>query len=140
MARTVLVSKAFPCSHGPDRCVSGNPIWYVQQWESHLSIELIRNSGVEPFANGTGCCAPDVTQHIMLSNTSSFPTAQVKTMAGLPTEGLFHVPTKIIDPSIAWEFAQFDPAGPFKEPTTAGTQHRFEKGECITDTWYRCDQ
>ena len=70
--------------------------------------------------NGTGCCAPDVTQLISLSNVTGFPTAQLKPNAGLSTEGLWHVPAKIVDPSIAWEVAQFDAAGPFTTPSTAG--------------------
>jgi hypothetical protein len=60
---------------------------------------------------------------ISLSNITAFPTAQIKAGAGLSTEGLWHVPAKIVDPNIAWEFAQFSVAGPWTEPTTAGMYH-----------------
>lgn len=83
------------------------------------------SSGTTPVINGTGCCQPDVKQQVMISNNTGFPTAQIKTMAGLPTEGLFHVPAKITDPKTTWEFAQFSAAGQWKEPSTAAVINDF---------------
>ncbi|KAE9978646.1 hypothetical protein Vi05172_g3830 [Venturia inaequalis] len=108
------------------------------QWQSlydyqkDFKVRMIRidvypepQFGTTPVINGTGCCQPGVTQQVMISNNTGFPTAQIKTMEGLPTEGLFHVPAKITDPKTTWEFARFDAAGQWKEPSTAGVINDF---------------
>lgn len=68
---------------------------------------------------GAGCCDAGVEQLISITNTTGFPTAGLNIGAGVTARGLWHYPATITDSSIAWEIAQFAPAGLFSSVTTA---------------------
>ncbi|CAI6080381.1 unnamed protein product [Clonostachys chloroleuca] len=64
--------------------------------------------GTTPGADG-GCCTSPVTQNISFSDTSDFPTAQLKANVKVGTDGLYHVPATITDSSTTKAVAVFTP-------------------------------
>ncbi|KAK3314060.1 hypothetical protein B0H66DRAFT_643511 [Apodospora peruviana] len=79
-------------------------------------------------ANGDGCCDSGVEQLVKFTDTTYFPTARVKTNAGVSTVGLWHVPAVITNSTLAKQFAAFDAGGPFTTQTTAGVINTFPGG------------
>jgi len=76
--------------------------------------------GVTTAVAQTGCCSAGNEQLVSISNDSAFAFANIKTYAGLGTQGLWHYPAKIVNDSWTWEIAAFEPAEVFTERTTAG--------------------
>ncbi|POS84729.1 hypothetical protein EPUL_001873 [Erysiphe pulchra] len=102
----------------------------IDQWTSifdyqvKFGVRLVRIDALPAEEFGTassnvGCCEGSVEQLISISDTSSFPSAGLKTNAGVSTKGLWHYPTTITNNSTATEFAQFAPAGSFSGASTA---------------------
>ncbi|KAK1774840.1 hypothetical protein QBC45DRAFT_423768 [Copromyces sp. CBS 386.78] len=83
--------------------------------------------GVDLAVAGAGCCNTGVEQLIAFSDTSAFPTANVKTGAGVSTQGLWHYPAKIVNATIAKTIATFAPSsdGTFTTTTTAAVINTF---------------
>nr|OQO32165.1 hypothetical protein B0A51_00534 [Rachicladosporium sp. CCFEE 5018] len=71
-------------------------------------------------ANGaTGCCADGVEQTFAFTNSTGFPTANIKTGATVSTLGLYHYPAKISSTANTWAIAQFGTSGGFTAKSTA---------------------
>jgi len=72
---------------------------------------MVRLNSYPQSAYGTttssgGCCNSGVEQLISISNATGFPTANIKTEAGMTTENLYHYSATITD-SNTWEVASF---------------------------------
>ncbi|KAN0072001.1 hypothetical protein V8E54_009730, partial [Elaphomyces granulatus] len=69
-----------------------------------------------------GCCDPGVEQNLYFTDTSSFPTAGLKTQPGanVSTKGLGHYPASITNTNTTKEIAQFAANSQFNSTTTAG--------------------
>lgn len=66
-----------------------------------------------------GCCDSTVEQFVSFTNTTGFPTANLKADAGITTAGLWHYPAKITDPSTTWEVASFSAGGGYEKSSAA---------------------
>ena len=62
------------------------------------------------------------------TNTSGFPTANLKQGATVSTIGLYHYPATITDASTTWEVASFGPGPGFTSRTTGAVVNRFANG------------
>ncbi|KAK3719246.1 hypothetical protein LTR37_004465 [Vermiconidia calcicola] len=82
-------------------------------------------------ADGTGCCGRDVEQLISFTNTSGFPTANLKANAAITHMNMWHYPARITDPATTFEIAKWAPAadGSFTSDTTAAVINYFENRE-----------
>ncbi|KAH8591153.1 hypothetical protein B0O99DRAFT_551159 [Bisporella sp. PMI_857] len=95
----------------------------IYQYQVTFGVRLVRIDVFPGPSSGTyaiGGCCDGVEQLIQISNTTAFPSAGLKAGAGLSTEGLWHYPAGISDPTIASEFATFGPATGFPTTSTAG--------------------
>jgi hypothetical protein len=81
--------------------------------------------GTTTAPEGSGCCSLDDEQMISLTNSSGFPTANIKTGATLSSKNIFHYPAVITDESTTWEVAKYGPGGAFSEDTTAAVINDF---------------
>lgn len=75
--------------------------------------------GATTAISGAGCCATGVEQLISITNATGFPTANIKTGAGVSTTGLWHYPATITNATIATPIAAFEPSGQFTTSTVA---------------------
>ena len=69
--------------------------------------------------NGGGCCAAGAEQLVSFTNTAAFPSAGIKTGAGMTTQGLWHYNAQVTDTSTTTEIAQFGAGGGFPTSTAA---------------------
>jgi hypothetical protein len=76
-------------------------------------------TGSTPAVDKTGCCNAGTEQFVSISNDTAFPTARLKTYAGVSTFGLWHTPARIVNDTWTWEVAAFEPADIFTTRTTA---------------------
>jgi hypothetical protein len=94
------------------------------QYQVSFGVRMVRLDVFPTAEFGTvdigGCCNTGVEQLISISSTAQFPTAGLKTGAGLSTQGLWHYPATISNATIATAFAQFAPATGFATTSTAG--------------------
>lgn len=76
---------------------------------------------------GAGCCGSGVEQNLYFTDTSSFPTAGLKTQsgAGVSTLGLWHYPASIANTTTTREIAQFAANAQFNSPSSAGVINNF---------------
>ena len=81
--------------------------------------------GTTTAPEGSGCCSADDEQFISLTNSSGFPTANIKTGATLSSKNIYHYPAVITDGSTTWEVAKYGPGGAFSEDTTAAVINDF---------------
>lgn len=72
-----------------------------------------------------GCCADNVEQLMSFTNTTGFPTANLKSGATVSTANLYHYPAKITDAKTTWKIAQFAASGNFKSSSVAGVINNF---------------
>lgn len=109
----------------------------IYAYQGNYSVRLVR---IDEFpgpafgaktadANGGGCCSTGVEQLVSFSNTTAFPSANLKTNAGVTTSGLWHYPAVITDPATTWEIAKFGAGGSFSTETTAGVINNFNGRE-----------
>ncbi|KAH6693759.1 hypothetical protein F5X68DRAFT_164648 [Plectosphaerella plurivora] len=78
--------------------------------------------------SGDGCCDTGVEQLISFTNTTGFPTANLKTNAGITSQGLYHYPATITDPTTTFQVAKFGPGGPYTTDSTAAVINSFPDG------------
>ncbi|KAF4637773.1 hypothetical protein G7Y89_g292 [Cudoniella acicularis] len=82
----------------------------IYNYQTVFGVRMVRLDVAPSASTGTaslgGCCTTG-DQEVSISNDTAFPTAGLQVGAGLSTTGLWHYPAKIIDSSIATEFAQF---------------------------------
>lgn len=64
-------------------------------------------SAVAAADGSEGCCNNNAEQLISFTNTTGFPTANLKTGAGITTQNLWHYPAKITNSKTTWKIAQF---------------------------------
>ncbi|KFZ02885.1 hypothetical protein V502_11414 [Pseudogymnoascus sp. VKM F-4520 (FW-2644)] len=83
-----------------------------------VRIDVYPGAGSGTVALG-GCCGSGVEQLVSLTDTSDFPTAGLKTGAGISTIGMWHYPASIVNSTIAKPFLQFAPASGFAATSTA---------------------
>ncbi|THY70582.1 hypothetical protein D6C94_08476 [Aureobasidium pullulans] len=85
--------------------------------------------GVTPTIPGAGCCAAGVEQLLSFTNTSGFPTANLKQGATISTQGIWHYPATITDPDNVWEVAGLAASseGTFSNPSSAAVIHQAGK-------------
>ncbi|KAG8163143.1 hypothetical protein KVR01_007621 [Diaporthe batatas] len=80
------------------------------------------------LAGAGGCCDAGVEQLISFTNTSLFPTANLKANAGITSQGLYHYPAVITDPSTTTQAAKFGPGGSYSTDTVAAVVNKFPGG------------
>ncbi|CAD6500007.1 BgTH12-04112 [Blumeria graminis f. sp. triticale] len=114
---------------GFQSALSSNQWSTLFEYQVNFGVRLVRvdNFPTAEFGTSTtgGCCNDGVEQLISISNTSTFPTAGLKTDAGLSTQGLWHYPATITNNSIASEFAQFTAIDGLSISSTAGVINTF---------------
>jgi hypothetical protein len=81
---------------------------------------LTDSAGTTTWIDKTGCCNSGKEQLVSITNDTAFPTANIKTYAGMSTDGLYHYPARIVNESWTYEVAAFEPVDAFTERTTAG--------------------
>lgn len=107
----------------------------IYEYQRQFGIRMVRLNvyplpefGASTAVPGKGCCDAGVEQLVSFTDTSEFPSANLKTGAGVTTKGLAHFPAVVTNASIATSFAAFEPAGIFTESTTAGVINKFDDG------------
>ncbi|KAH7400448.1 hypothetical protein BKA64DRAFT_482127 [Cadophora sp. MPI-SDFR-AT-0126] len=81
--------------------------------------------GVTTTIDEQGCCDADVEQLVSFTDTSDFPTANLKVGAGMTTKSQWHYPATITNSTLARPIAQFAAGGPFNSPSTAAVINNF---------------
>ncbi|KAE8149979.1 hypothetical protein BDV25DRAFT_155333 [Aspergillus avenaceus] len=76
-------------------------------------------------AVGGGCCDSGVEQLVSFSDVSDFPTAGLKTGAGVSTSGLWHYPATVSDTATTKEIARFAANANYGSDTTAAVINNF---------------
>ncbi|KAL2678907.1 hypothetical protein Neosp_009659 [[Neocosmospora] mangrovei] len=129
----VVDSVSYEYSDGWRSAISTEQWEKIYEYQINFKVRLVRineypgpNFGTS--ASGAGCCAEGVDQLISLTDTSDFPTANLKTDAGLSTKGIWHYPATITD-SNTKQIAKFGPGGDYAEDTVAGVINTFEGRE-----------
>ncbi|KAJ4168868.1 hypothetical protein NW754_010799 [Fusarium falciforme] len=129
----VVDSVSYEYSDGWRSAISTEQWEKIYEYQINFKVRLVRineypgpNFGTT--ASGAGCCAEGVDQLISLTDTSDFPTANLKTNAGLSTKGIWHYPATITD-SNTKQIAKFGPGGDYAEDTVAGVINTFEGRE-----------
>ncbi|RSL61026.1 hypothetical protein CEP54_006446 [Fusarium duplospermum] len=129
----VVDSVSYEYSDGWRSAISTEQWEKIYEYQINFKVRLVRineypgpNFGTS--ASGAGCCADGVDQLISLTDTSDFPTANLKTDAGLSTKGIWHYPATITD-SNTKQIAKFGPGGDYAEDTVAGVINTFEGRE-----------
>ncbi|KAJ5469590.1 hypothetical protein N7539_009208 [Penicillium diatomitis] len=77
-----------------------------------------------------GCCNPGVEQDISFTDTSDFPTAGLRTGAGVSTEGLWHYPATISNTTSTKQIAAFAANSVVSTDSTAAVINNFD-GPCL---------
>jgi len=112
----------------------------IHEYQTNFHVRLVRIDEYPGPAfgaasvNGGGCCDSGVEQLISFTNTDDFPTANLKTDAGVTTSGLWHYPARITDPETTKEIAKFGPGGPYDEDSTAAVINNFNGREQLV--WF----
>ncbi|KAM0421275.1 hypothetical protein ACHAPT_010997 [Fusarium lateritium] len=129
----VVDAVSYQYSDGWRSAISTEQWEKIYEYQINFKVRLVRineypgpNFGTT--ANGDGCCAEGVDQLISITDTSDFPTANLKTNAGVSTKGIWHYPATITD-SNTKEIAKFGPGGSYSSDTTAGVINTFEGRE-----------
>ncbi|SPO01410.1 related to extracellular serine-rich protein [Cephalotrichum gorgonifer] len=127
----ILSEVSYQYSDGWRSALTETQLQTLYTYQTDFGVRMVRLDvyptaafGATP-AGSDGCCAAGVDQPISITDDSDFPTANLKTGAGVSTVGLWHIPSTIVDTTIAKEFAQFAPSGSFSSPTTAGVINTF---------------
>jgi hypothetical protein len=104
----------------------------IYTYQSAFGVRFVRIDaypqpafGTSPADAGVGCCGNDVEQLISITNSTGFPTANIKTDATMSTKNMFHYPAKIVDSTTTWEVAKYGPSGDFTTDTTAAVINNF---------------
>ncbi|KAI5206725.1 hypothetical protein E4T39_02394 [Aureobasidium subglaciale] len=81
---------------------------------------------VVPTIPGAGCCGAGVEQLLSLTNTSGFPSANLKQGATISTQGIWHYPATITNPNTTWEVAGLAASsdGTFANSSSAAVIHQ----------------
>ncbi|KAK3682052.1 hypothetical protein B0T22DRAFT_432386 [Podospora appendiculata] len=130
----VLSDVAYSYSTGWASALSASQWQTIYTYQTSFGVRLVRldsfpstDLGVTKATPGAGCCNTGVEQLISISDASAFPTASIKTGAGLSTQGLWHYPAVITNATIAHTIATFGPdsAGASTTTTTAAIINNF---------------
>ncbi|KAJ5730539.1 uncharacterized protein N7483_005047 [Penicillium malachiteum] len=85
--------------------------------------------GTQIISGSDGCCDTGVEQDISFTDVSDFPTAGLKTGAGVSTEGLWHYSSTILNTSNTKEIASFAANSVVTTDTTAAVINDFDGRE-----------
>ncbi|KAJ5707544.1 hypothetical protein N7488_007345 [Penicillium malachiteum] len=85
--------------------------------------------GTQILSGTDGCCDTGVEQDISFTDVSDFPTAGLKTGAGVSTEGLWHYSSTILNTSNTKEIASFAANSVITTDTTAAVINNFDGRE-----------
>lgn len=133
----IIVIDALAYDYGADGWRSAvttdqwNTLWAYQ---ASFKVRMVRiNEFPGPafgagLAGAGGCCDTGVEQLISFTNTTSFPTANLKTNAGITSQGLWHYPAVITDPSTTTQVAKFGPGGSYTSDSVAAVINKFPGG------------
>ncbi|KAK3987294.1 hypothetical protein QBC44DRAFT_127769 [Cladorrhinum sp. PSN332] len=130
----VLSEVAYSYTSGWASAITAAQWQTIYDYQTTFGVRLVRldafpstDLGVTTAIAGAGCCNTGVEQSISISSTSQFPTANIKTGAGVSTAGLWHYPAVITNASIAEQVATFAPdsGGTFTTTTTAAIINNF---------------
>ncbi|KAK0616350.1 hypothetical protein B0T14DRAFT_434676 [Immersiella caudata] len=113
----VIVSEvAYLFSSGWGSALTAAQWQVLYDYQTGFGIRMVRldafpstDLGVTAAADGGGCCNAGVEQLVSISDSSSFPTANIKTGAGVSTQGLWHYPATVTNSTIARQIAAFSP-------------------------------
>ncbi|KAK7696884.1 hypothetical protein SLS64_014112 [Diaporthe eres] len=133
----IIVIDALAYDYGADGWRSAvttdqwNTLWAYQ---ASFKVRMVRiNEFPGPafgagLAGAGGCCDTGVEQLISFTNTTSFATANLKTNAGITSQGLWHYPAVITDPSTTTQVAKFGPGGSYTSDSVAAVINKFPGG------------
>ncbi|KAH8662888.1 hypothetical protein BGZ60DRAFT_380626 [Tricladium varicosporioides] len=123
------VSYEYGGTKGFQSAITASQWAQIYAYQVAFGVRMVRLDVFPSSDSGTsaigGCCDTGVEQLISISNTTDFPTAGLKVGAGMSTQGLWHYPAEITDPSIAVEFAQYGKSNNFDEVSTAAVINTF---------------
>lgn len=105
----------------------------IFQYQATFGVRLVRldsypspEFGVTTASDaGQGCCNTGEEQTIAITDSSEFPTANIKTNAELATTGLWHYPAKITNSTIATPIAKFGTNPDFPSDSVAAIINDF---------------
>ncbi|KAH9880683.1 hypothetical protein IAQ61_000977 [Plenodomus lingam] len=81
-------------------------------YQSNFGVRMVRLDVYPTPEFGVTSLGGNVNEEpVMFTNTSSFPTANLKTNVGISTANIFHTPAAITNSSMTWEIAKFSGAG-----------------------------
>lgn len=106
----------------------------IHAYQTNFHVRMVRiNEYPGPAFGATvigdGCCGAGVEQLISFTDVSDFPTAGLKTNAGITSQGLYHYSASITDPATTKQVAKFGPGGPQSGDTTAAVINNFDGRE-----------
>lgn len=131
----ILMSElAYEYSTGWGSAITADQFTTLYNYQTAFGVRMVRidvypqpNFGCQTAIASTGCCSADVEQFVSFTNSTGFPTANIKTGATQSTKNMYHYPATIIDPATTWQVAKFAPDanGQFKSDTTAAVINNF---------------
>ncbi|KAK4448006.1 hypothetical protein QBC34DRAFT_381838 [Podospora aff. communis PSN243] len=131
----VIVSEvAYLFSSGWGSALTAAQWQALYDYQTSFGVRMVRldafpstDLGVTAAADGGGCCNAGVEQLVSISDSSAFPTANIKTGAGVSTQGLWHYPATVTNSTIAQQIATFSPdtGGLVTSTTTAAIINNF---------------
>lgn len=129
----IVVSGEVSYDYGNDTWASGltpsqwNQLYAYQLKYGARLVEYDVSPG-EKFgtrAVSSGCCEEGLEQLVSFSDTADFPTAGIRTGAGVSTRDLWHYPAEIADTSTTKAIAKFASNQVIKSETTAAVINNF---------------
>ncbi|GAB7340916.1 hypothetical protein MBLNU457_7267t1 [Dothideomycetes sp. NU457] len=108
----VVSDVSYDYSTGWASALTNDQLTQIYNYQVAFGVRMVRLNSYPQSAYGTstldqGCCSSGVEQLVSISNSSGFPTANIKEDAGMTTENLWHYPALITDSSTTWEIASF---------------------------------
>lgn len=139
----ILSEVSYDYSTGWGSAITNDQMNALYAYQTAFGVRMVRLDVYPESSFGTataiasaGCCSTGVEQLVSISNSTGFPTANIKTGAGMSTQAMWHYPAVITDPSTTWEIAQFAPSadGTFSNTTTAAVINNF--GGRLQMVWF----
>ncbi|PBP26132.1 hypothetical protein BUE80_DR002990 [Diplocarpon rosae] len=128
----IMSEVAYEYSAGWASAISDAQFTAIYNYQTAFGVRLVRldvypdpDYGVTTTIDGQGCCDSGVEQLISFTDTSAFPTANLKTGATSTTQSQWHYPATITNATLATQIAQFAAAGAWTNPSTAAVINNF---------------
>jgi len=105
---------SYEYSGGWASALTSDQFTQLYNYQAAFGVRMIRLNVYPGSTVGTnplgGCCGTGVEQLVSITNATGLSSANIKVGATLSTQGLWHYPATIADPSTTWEVAGLGPA------------------------------